>query len=441
MVGVARVHERLSPGSADRGHGAAPSATDPTRHYREENVTEQRRQILRVAAATLALPMSRLWAAPAASGSKFVLVFLRGAYDAANVLVPHASDFYYEARPNIAVPRPGSGPDGAVALDADWALHPALRDSMLPLWTAGQLAFVPFAGTRDMSRSHFATQDHIELGQGPNPRDFNDGFLNRLVGQLGGAARPMAFTAQLPLSLRGAQRVPNVAVARAARGDVGPGQQALLERMWGGTPQASAVREGFAAQATVRQDMESGGWAEEMRAASRGAVEPRGFVAEATRVGSLMRESFDIGFIDVGGWDTHVFEASSNGAHGQLADKLASLGQGLAALGAAMGPAWRDTTVVVISEFGRTFRENGNRGTDHGHGSVYWVLGGGVRGGRVRGEQVGVTRAALDQDRDYPVLTNVRDLLGGVFARLWGLDRRRLEVVFPGSAPSDIRLL
>lgn len=401
----------------------------------------QRRQILRAAAATLALPMSRLLAAPAGSGAKFVLVFLRGAYDAANVLVPYSSDFYFEARPNIAVPRPGSGPDGAIALDADWALHPALRDSMLPLWQAGELAFVPFAGTRDMSRSHFETQDHIELGQGPRPGDFDDGFLNRLLVQLGGAARPMAFSAQLPLALRGPQRVPSIAVAQAGRGGVAPGQQALLERMWGDTPQAAAVREGFAAQATVRQDMESGDWAEEMRAASRGAVEPRGFVAEATRIGSLMRESFDLGFIDVGGWDTHVFEAGSNGAHGQLADKLASLGQGIAALRGAMGPAWGRTTVVVISEFGRTFRENGNRGTDHGHGSVYWVLGGGVRGGRVAGDQVRVSRATLNQDRDYPVLTNVRGLLGGVFARLWGLDDPRLQAVFPGSRPLDLRLL
>ena len=132
----------------------------------------QRRAFMRSAAACLALPMGRLWAAPAPAGPKFMLVFLRGAYDATNLLVPYSSDFYYEARPRIAVPRPGSGGDAAIALDADWALHPALRASMLPLWQAGELAFVPFAGTRDLSRSHFETQDHIELGQGPDPRDY-----------------------------------------------------------------------------------------------------------------------------------------------------------------------------------------------------------------------------------------------------------------------------
>lgn len=401
----------------------------------------QRRQLLQAAAAALALPMARVRAAPVSAGPKFVLVFLRGAYDATNVLVPYASDFYYESRPHIAVPRPGSGPDGAIALDADWALHPSLRASLLPLWQAGQLAFVPFAGTNDLSRSHFETQDHIELGQGPQTHDFDDGFLNRLLQQLGGHVRPMAFSGQLPLSLRGPQRVPNMAIAQAGHAGVAPGQQALLERMWSDTAQAAAVREGFAVQATVMRDMQASGWNAEMRAASRGAVAPRGFVDEASRIGGLMRDSFDIGFIDVGGWDTHVNEAAANGAQGQLADRLAALGDGLAALARTMGPAWRDTTVVVLSEFGRTFRENGNRGTDHGHGSVYWVLGGGVRGRRVAGEQVALSPATLDQNRDYPVLTDYRALLGGLFTRLWGLDAQRIQAVFPGSRPVDLQLV
>ncbi len=401
----------------------------------------QRRAFVRAAAASLALPMARLWAAPVPGSPKFILVFLRGAYDAANVLIPYASDFYYEARPHIAVPRPGSGDDAAVALDADWALHPALRGSLLPLWQAGQLAFVPFAGTRDLSRSHFETQDHIELGQGSTARDYNDGFLNRLLLQLHGDVRPMAFSAQLPLSLRGPRRVPNMAVAQAGRGAVGPRQQALLETMWSDTAQEGSVREGFAVQATVRRDMHASAWSQEMRAASRGAVAPEGFVGEAARIGTLMRDSFDIGFVDVGGWDTHVFEAGANGSQGQLATKLRSLGDGLATLRQALGPAWRDTTVVVLSEFGRTFRENGNRGTDHGHGSVYWVLGGGVRGGRIVGEQVALSPATLNQNRDYPVLSNDRDLLGALFGRLWGLRAQQLQSVFPDSRPLDLRLL
>ncbi len=402
----------------------------------------QRRQVLKAAAAaTLGLPATTLWAAPVARGPKFILVFLRGAYDATNMLVPYSCDFYYESRPHIAVPRPGSGADAAIALDADWALHPSLRDSMLPLWQAGQLAFVPFVGTSDLSRSHFETQDHIELGQGPQTHSYDDGFLNRLLQQLGADTRPMAFSAQLPLSLRGPRRVPNLAIASAGRPGIAPAQQSLLEQMWGGTAQEASVREGFQVQSTVARDMHSADWSAEMRAASRGAVAPRGFVAEATRIGALMRDSFDLGFIDVGGWDTHVYEASTNGAHGQLADKLAALGEGLAALARSLGPSWRDTTVVVISEFGRTFRENGNRGTDHGHGSVYWVLGGGLRGRRIVGEQIVLSPSTLDQNRDYPVLTDDRALLGGLFARLWGLDAGRLQAVFPGSRPVDLSLV
>ena len=128
-----------------------------------------------------------------------------------------------------------------------------------------------------------------------------------------------------------------------------------------------------------------------MTAANRGAVSPRGFELSARRIGRLMREQFNLGFVDVGGWDTHVNQGA---ATGYLADRLGELGRALAGFSEEIGPAgWRDTVVVVISEFGRTFRENGDRGTDHGHGSVYWVMGGGINGGRIVGEQVKVEQA------------------------------------------------
>ena len=165
--------------------------------------------------------------------------------------------------------------------------------------------------------------------------------------------------------------------------------------------------------------MATGGMAGEMQAANRNALTAKGFELEARRMAGLMKDKFNIGFIDVGGWDTHVNQGS---AQGQLATLLTSLGQGLAGFAEQMGPAWNHTVVFVLSEFGRTFRENGTHGTDHGHGSVHWVLGGAVQGGRFAGEQVAVTPKSLNQNRDFPVLTEYRaharrHLQAHVFAR------------------------
>jgi len=175
-----------------------------------------------------------------------------------------------------------------------------------------------------------------------------------------------------------------------------------------------------------------------MAAASRNAITTRGFELEARRIARLMRDKFALGFVDVGGWDTHV---GQGGATGYLAGRLDELGRGLGAFAEELGTQWANTTVVVISEFGRTFRENGNRGTDHGHGSVYWVLGGGVRGGRIAGEQAKVDAASLFQNRDFPVLNEYRQVLGGLFARLYGLDAAQIEAVFPGTRARDLMLV
>ena len=151
-----------------------------------------------------------------------------------------------------------------------------------------------------------------------------------------------------------------------------------------------------------------------------------------------MKEQYRVGFIDVGGWDTHVNEGA---AQGTLANNMDSLGKGLAAFSQEMGTEWRNTVVAVVSEFGRTFRENGNKGTDHGHGSVYWVLGGSINGGRIAGEQVKVDRPNLFQDRDYPVLNDYRGVMGGLFRRMYGLNATRLDAVFPGAAPAELGLV
>jgi uncharacterized protein (DUF1501 family) len=394
-----------------------------------------RRDFLKGAAAALPTTIAgRVWAAPKAD-LRMLVVFLRGAYDAANIVIPVSSTFYYESRPTIAVPKPGSAAEAAVPLTADWGLHPALKESLLPLWEKKQLAFVPFAGTSDdLTRSHFETQDTIELGQPVHgTRNYNSGFMARLATVLT-RTRPIAYTDQLPLVFRGGQQVPNIGIASVGKPGVDDRQSKLIESMYAKDALSGAVSEGF----KVRDDVYAS-VAKEMTEANRGAVSPKGFELSARRIGRLMRDQYNLGFVDVGGWDTHV---GQGGATGYLAGRIGELGRGLAGFAQEIGPqAWNDTVVVVISEFGRTFRENGNKGTDHGHGSVYWVLGGAVKGGRMAGEQVKVAQASLFQNRDYPVLTDYRALFSGLFARGYGLDQKLVQQVFPGVAGKELGLV
>jgi uncharacterized protein (DUF1501 family) len=202
--------------------------------------------------------------------------------------------------------------------------------------------------------------------------------------------------------------------------------------MYAGTPLATAVNDGFETRGEVLREM-----GEEMDKASRNAIGTKGFEAEARRIGRLMRERVALGFVDVGGWDTHV---AQGGAIGGLATRLSELSQGLAAFASEVGPQWGNTVVVVASEFGRTFRENGNRGTDHGHGTTYWVMGGAVRGGRIAGQQQAQRADTLFQGRDTPVLNDYRSVLGGLWARQYGLSPAALEGVFPGAKPVELGL-
>lgn len=396
----------------------------------------RRRLLHMMAAAPLILGASRLYAAPAASGNRLLVVFMRGAYDAASLLVPTTSDFYYESRPNIAIARPGSGDGAALPLADGWGLHPALADSLLPFYQKKQLAFVPFAGTDDLSRSHFETQNSIELGRGAGKSgNYRSGFLNRLTTALNGPlAQPAAFTSEVPQILRGDARVPNIDLAGASRkSQLSEDDNRAIAAMYRHTELDASVAEGQRIQSATRQDMDA-----EMQAANGNAVSTDRLEKEVRRIARFMTDRYNLGFVDVGGWDTHVSQGAAQGA---LAGRLGQLGRALAAYADAMGAAWQQTTVVVISEFGRTFRENGNKGTDHGHGTVYWVMGGNVRGGRIAGKQVAVGHDTLFQDRDYPVLNEYRAVFAGLFARLYGLDKARLAQVFPGVAPVDLKLV
>jgi uncharacterized protein (DUF1501 family) len=394
-----------------------------------------RRNLLKLLAlAAPALTVSgRLFAAPPGS-PRFLLIFLRGGYDCANVVVPYSSSYYYETRPNIAVAKPAADAvDAAVALDSDWALTPVLRASIAPLYARHEALFIPFAGTEDLSRSHFETQDNIELGQPvQGSHDLRSGFLARLAGVVNGAA-PIAFTDSLPVVFRGDADIPNISLKGVGKPVFDARQAAILSGMYAGHHLQSEVEDGLELRQQVSHVME-----DEMKEANRDAITPKGFELEARRIGRLMREQYRIGFVDVGGWDTHVNEGAAQGA---LATNVESLGRGIQAFSQELGAEWRNTIVAVVSEFGRTFRENGNRGTDHGHGSVYWILGGSINGGRIAGEQTRVARETLFQDRDYPVLNEYRAVLGGMFRTLWALSADHLERVFPLSTPVDLKLV
>jgi len=377
---------------------------------------------------------AKTWSAPA-TDQRFLVVFLRGGYDAINVVVPTYSDLYYGRRPTIAIPRPDpANANAALALDGQWSLHPVLKDSIYPLWQKKQITFVPFAGSDDTTRSHFETQETIELGQSVGgTRSYQSGFMARLASQISGAS-PISFTGQPPTTFRGADAVPNIAIGKVGKSGLDEQQAALIQQMYEGHQLQAAVREGFSVRDKAYA-MLSG----ETAAANHNAAPPSNFELASRRIARLMKADYNLGFLDVGGWDTHVNQGSTGGL---LAERVRQLGRGLSVLVEEMGPdVWAKTTVVVLSEFGRTFKENGDRGTDHGHGSVYWVLGGSLPGGRIAGEQVDLKVGNLNEGRDLPVLTDYRSMIGEITGRLYGLSQDRLSKVFPLAPAPSLNLI
>lgn len=373
----------------------------------------------------------------AATDARLLVVFLRGAYDAANIVIPVGSDLYYQARPTLAIAKPDDAVlTSALRLDADWGLHPGLRDSIMPFWTKGQLALVPFAGSvEDKTRSHFDTQMGIELGQSlQGSRQYNSGFLARLAAVLGNSSSAISFTNSTPLIFRrsGNGSTTSIAVRSIGKPGFSMEQEQIIADMYE-TPLAKSIApyvvEGFAQKRAVFE--------ESMRANGT-AASSSSFEETAVTMANLMRGTYRVAFADFGGWDTHVNQGSVDGV---LASNMAMLGRGLAAFAKQMDAYWDKTTVVVISEFGRTFFENGSKGTDHGRGSAYWVMGGGVKGGRMVGNQVKLTLDTLDSKRDMPVLNDYRSLLGGLFMNMYGLSASQLDTVFPGASPANLGLV
>ncbi len=395
----------------------------------------RRRDFLTTAGFALsAIRPGALVAAADGSQKRLIVILLRGAVDGLNVVVPYAENTYYRERGSIAIAPPGK-PDGALALDAHFGLHPALA-SLMPLWREQRLAFIHAAGSPDPTRSHFDAQLYLENGT-PGQSTTRDGWMNRLLSALPGPRGPteaICIGPIVPQILAGKAPVATLSLgpdgARPLPLDK-PEVASAFDRLYA-TDDAlgKSYREGRTARERLIGALKS-----EQQSADNGAPPPAGFPGQAARLASLIRRdaSIRLAVIGLSGWDTHVNQGNHKG---QLANRLRPLGEGLAALARGSGEAWRDTVVLVLSEFGRTVRENGNGGTDHGHGNVIWALGGAVNGGRVYGDWPGLALGQLYQKRDLAVTTDFRSVLAGILERHMRLTDRQLEAVLPNTPPA-----
>jgi len=375
--------------------------------------------------------------APLPGNRRLVVVFLRGAVDGLSVVAPYTEGAYYQQRSSIALARPGQD-GGLLDLDEHFGLNPNLA-ALMPLWQAGKLAFVHASGSPDPTRSHFDAQDYMESGT-PGRKGTPDGWLNRLLGAAPAGARAsvtrgISVGATLPRIWAGPNPVANIANgARAGKPTQldRPQVSKAFDALYSGDDAMSrAYRESQQSRAEVNEAMSPAAMDHEQMVANNGAPLPGGFPDDAARLAQLMRRdpNVQIAFLALGGWDTHV---NQGGAKGQLANRLQPLGRGLAEFATRLGPAFDDTTVLVISEFGRTARQNGTGGTDHGHGNVMWALGGNIAGGKVYGRWPGVDASALYEGRDLAVTTDFRQVLAGVCMNNLRLPDERLAAVFPG---------
>ena len=357
-----------------------------------------------------------------------MVIFQRGAADGLNIVIPHAESAYYQMRPSIAVPR-----SRVVDLNGFFGLHPSLA-SFKPLWDQGHLAIVHAAGSPDTTRSHFDAQDYMESGT-PGVKSTTDGWLNRV---LQSEREPdqspfsaIALGSSLPRILAG--RAQAVAVSNVNSFGIA-----------GGNPAAAPLGNTFEAMYDQSVDAVMHGTGKETFDAMKmlKSADPKQYTPAAWanypggQFGSALRQTaqlikanvgVQIAFTDIGGWDHHVNEG---GAEGQLANRLREFGDSISAFWIDLGPLAEDTVIVTMSEFGRTARENGNRGTDHGHANVMFILGGPVRGGHVYGRWPGLDQSQLNEGRDLVLTTDFRRVVGEAVARHVG--NSNLNAVFPG---------
>lgn len=366
-------------------------------------------------------------------GRKKVLVtiFQRGAVDGLNVIVPHGESEYYDLRPTIAIPKPGRT-DGAVDLDGFFGLHPGLQP-LEAFWKDKRLAIVHSAGSPDNTRSHFDAQDYMESGT-PGNKGTSDGWLNRVLQGVNekdaSPFRAVSLTQQLPRSLYG--RSPSIAMSNLADFSIKAG--IYTTNLAGGFEDMWQQNAKDTLSATGKETFEAVNY---LKQANPGQYKPEnGAVYPNSQIGrSLMQIAqlikagvgLEVAFAEAGGWDTHVNEGNSRG---QLSNLLADFGKAIAAFGTDLGKRMDDVVLITMSEFGRTAKENGSRGTDHGHANQMLILGNGVRGGKVYTDWKGLKPDQLNEGRDLALTTDFRDVFSeAAYKHLGSTD---LAKIFPG---------
>ena len=367
--------------------------------------------------------------APSARKKIFIAIFQRGAVDGLNVVVPHGEPAYYALRPGIAVPRPNGDNKGAIDLDGHFGLHPSLL-ALKPLWDGKQLAIVHAVGSPDPTRSHFDAQDYMESGT-PGSKSTADGWLNRalITEPAPSPVRAVSLSPDLPRMLRGK----NEALAVGSINDFQirdtPAAN-TFESMYGASKDTilnGTAQETFEA-VRIMQSLQKSPYIP-----ANGVRYPKGQLGQSLeQIARLIKAGMglEVAFTDVGGWDTHVNEVGAQPHVGQLANLLREFGDSLAAFSCDMGDRMADITIATMSEFGRTAKENGNRGTDHGHANAMFILGGNVRGGKVYGDWPGLQEEQLYQGRDLDVTTDFRTILSELVLKQMG--NRDVLRVFPG---------
>jgi uncharacterized protein (DUF1501 family) len=365
---------------------------------------------------------------------RLIAIFQRGAVDGLSVVVPFGEAEYYRARPSIAIPRPHSGDNAAIDLDGFFGFNPRLQP-LKPLWDSGQLAIVHACGSPDSTRSHFDAQDYMETAT-PGVKSTSDGWLNRYLQarriESATPFRAVALTPQLPRMLQGL--APALALNQIGRFSLRAGQStdalgAALEAEYAAAADSilnGTGREAFDAIRMLKTTDPS------KYEPDHGADYPPSPFGQALRqIAQLTKASvgLEVAFADVGGWDTHVNQGA---AQGQLGRRLDDFARAIAALVVDLGDRMADTVVLTMSEFGRAVKENGNRGTDHGHGNAMTVIGGGVRGRRVYGTWPGLEVERRYDGRDLAVTTDFRDVFSEVVVRHLGI--ADAHPIFPGYA-------